>query len=93
MESLKVTYQVRIKHPKGLHVRPATAIVKYLASCSEPIFFSYNKMTVNAKSLINLLSLAAAYGALIEVSAQGEEAAEKIKDFIDFFEDILEPIS
>ena len=63
-----------VKNKNGLHARPASAVVRLLRrvlkNISTPvdIFFSYNGETANAKSIMELLTLTAVHGAVIEVT-------------------------
>lgn len=63
---------------KGLHTRPSTELVKCAAQFKSEINLSYQDLTVNAKSLLGILMLAAAKGAKVQVEASGEDAKEAI---------------
>ncbi len=82
----KIVRKLRIKNPSGLHTRPATAIVKLLRTAQSSASFTYNKETVNAKSVMSLLMLAATQHALITVEMEGEDAEEVMHRLSDLFE-------
>lgn len=63
----------KIKNDKGLHTRPATEIVKCLAKFKSNITLQYGDLTVNGKSLLGIMMLAAECGATINVEASGED--------------------
>ncbi len=63
-----------VVNEKGLHTRPSTELVKCAARFKAQVHLCYQSYTVNAKSLLGILMLAAAKGAKIEVSAEGEDA-------------------
>lgn len=68
----KVTFVVL--NEKGLHTRPATELVKCAASFKSQIILHYQDLSVNAKSLLGILMLAAARGARIRIEAEGDDA-------------------
>lgn len=67
-----------VLNEKGLHTRPATELVKCASSFKSQITLHYQDLSVNAKSLLGILMLAAARGAKIRVEAQGEDAPESV---------------
>ena len=75
----------------GLHIRPATYIVKLLQkyTCDVKIIKDYT--VCNAKSVIQIISLGAECGSTLIIEAQGEEsnkALEALKTFFEEYEDI-----
>jgi phosphocarrier protein HPr len=73
MKSLELTVENQV----GLHARPATLFVKQAQKHEAVITVSYDGKTVNAKSLLSLLTLGVTRGGVITVAAEGsdEEAA------------------
>lgn len=69
--------QLIVENEVGLHARPATLFVKEAQKHQAEITVSYGESTVNAKSLLALLTLGAVKGAAITVAANGadEQAA------------------
>jgi phosphocarrier protein len=69
--------QIVVENQVGLHARPATLFVQAAQKHQAEITVSYEGKTVNAKSLLGLLSLGVTKDAIITVSANGsdEEAA------------------
>ena len=63
---------------KGLHTRPATELVKCASSFNSNIKLSYMNCSVNAKSLLGILMLAAISGAEIKIEASGDDAESAI---------------
>jgi len=63
---------------KGLHTRPSTELVKCAANYEAEINLTYQDLTVNAKSLLGILMLAAAKGAKIQIDATGPDAEQAI---------------
>lgn len=77
---------VRVKNELGLHTRPATLIVKLLQDCKSDVHFTHKKETVNAKSILNILMLAAQKNALIRIEVVGEDAQETMDRLLKSFE-------
>lgn len=71
-----------VKNDRGLHTRPSTEIVRLTSRYKSNIRLVYQKMEVNAKSLLGILTLAAARGAKIRVTAEGEDAEEAVTSLI-----------
>lgn len=68
---------------KGLHTRPSTELVKCATMFKANVTLIYQEYTVNAKSLLGILMLAAARGAKIEVVAEGDDAEAAVKSILD----------
>ena len=77
MTSKQKVYFV-VLNEKGLHTRPSTELVKCASSFKSTIHLTYQDLTVNAKSLLGILMLAAAKGAKIIIEAEGDDAKEAI---------------
>lgn len=71
---MKLTREVKIDNPQGLHARPATAIARMLQGTSSQVSFQYQEQCANARSVIELLMLAAKYGAMVQIEVEGEDA-------------------
>ena len=67
---------------KGLHTRPSTELVKCAASFKSQITLFYQDLSVNAKSLLGILMLAAARGAKVRIEAEGEDAEDAVRTLI-----------
>lgn len=68
---------------KGLHTRPSTELVKCATKFKATVTLRHQKTTVNAKSLLGILTLAATKGSKIEVSAEGEDAKEAVEKILE----------
>lgn len=69
MKSIQITVENRV----GLHARPATLFVQTAQKHQAEITVSYEGKTVNAKSLLGLLSLGVTKDATITVAANGSD--------------------
>ena len=83
---VKLTRKVQIKNTLGLHARPATTIVKLLQTVSSSVSFTHRKETVNAKSIMSILMLAAGKNAVITICVEGDDAEEAMEKIVDAFE-------
>ena len=70
----------------GLHTRPATAIVKLLQTTSSEVYFSLGEETVNAKSILGILMLAAKKNEILQVTIEGVDAEETLSRLKEAFE-------
>ena len=79
----KVKKSFVIINEKGLHTRPATELVKCATKFRADIKLSFQDLTINAKSLLGILMLAAARGAKIRIEAEGEDAEEAVNAIVE----------
>lgn len=71
-----------VRNMRGLHTRPSTEIVRCASNFKSEVKLSYQKLEVNAKSLLGILMLAASKGAKINVEAVGEDAEEAVESLL-----------
>ena len=69
---------LEVKNKLGLHARAAALWVQTVAPFEADITVSKDEQTVDGKSILGLMMLAAAQGCVIEVHASGPQAAEAI---------------
>ena len=67
-----------IKHEVGLHARPASMFVQTAAKFSSEIEVTHGETTVNAKSILAVLTLGAHKDSEIIISAEGDDADEAL---------------
>lgn len=79
--------KVTIKNSLGLHLRPASQLVK-LASrfggCE--ILLQKDGQTINAKSIMGVIMLAAEQGSELTVIASGERSEDAVKAIVEMIE-------
>jgi phosphocarrier protein len=73
-----VRRSVRICNQKGLHARAAARFVKTATQFAAEIWVRKNGTAVSGRSIMGLMMLAAASGAVIEIAAGGEDAAKAV---------------
>lgn len=71
---MKRSIQLRVKNKMGLHARPAALIAQLLKKCQSEVSFSCHNKTINAKSVMEILLLAASKNTVIQVTAEGKDA-------------------
>lgn len=77
---------LEVKNRSGLHTRPAASIVKLAAKFKSEIQLSRDGFTINAKSIIGVMTLAAEMGSTLKLIAEGideELAVQEIKALFD----------
>lgn len=79
--------QVQVKNDLGLHTRPATQLVKLLQNCKSHVTFTYRKDTINAKSIMSILMLAAKKNSKITITTEGEDAEEIMQKLVTAFDE------
>ncbi len=75
---MKVSEKLPIVNKLGLHLRAAAELVKISNKFKSQIFINHGIQNVNAKSLMGLMTLAAAKGTELEFVAEGEDAKEAL---------------
>jgi phosphocarrier protein HPr len=71
---VSVARTVEICNERGLHARASAKFVKLASSFDAQVHVSREGQTVDARSIMGLLMLAAGPGSTIEISAEGAEA-------------------
>jgi len=83
---VKLTKKLRVRNDMGIHTRPATYIVKMLQATDSDVSFTYKKETINAKSILSILMLAAHKNANITITVDGDDAEETMHIIENAFE-------
>jgi phosphocarrier protein len=65
---------VEISNERGLHARASAKFVKLAASFDAEVTVSKDEATVDARSIMGLMMLAAGPGSTIHIHAEGSEA-------------------
>jgi len=63
----------------GLHARPAAILAKEAQKFSSDITLSFDGKEVDAKSILDILTLAAPHGSALSIKASGEDAPEAVR--------------
>jgi len=70
---------VRIANPLGLHIRPAYSIAQVAGRFESEIEIVKDGQSVNGKSVLEILMLAATQGTLLTVVARGRDARQAVE--------------
>lgn len=73
----------KIMNPDGLHLRPATVLCSRAIEYKSTITLVSGNKSVNAKSVLGLLSALIRYGDEIELICEGPDEAEAMKTLAD----------
>lgn len=69
---------VEIINKRGLHARASAKFVKLAAQFDAEVTVSKDGQTVDARSIMGLMMLAAAPGCCIDIAAEGAQAGEAL---------------
>jgi phosphocarrier protein len=70
----------------GLHARPSSLVVEKTKDFKSSIHFQCGQNTINAKSILGIITLGAAYGSKIRIFAEGEDEQEAVETLARLFE-------
>ncbi len=72
--------KVTIKNKSGLHARPAALFVQIANKYDSEINVRKGRQTVNGKSIMGIMILAAERGSKVTLVAKGSDAREALKE-------------
>jgi len=81
-----VTRAATVTNRQGIHMRPATALINLANEFEAEIEIASGDRTVNAKSIMEVLTLGASRGTSLEIRARGgdaERAAAALAELIE----------
>lgn len=76
---MEAQQDITIQNNLGLHARPAAQLVQVANKFISEITFRRGEEEVNGKSIMGVLMLAAPQGAVIRVTARGEDAPAAVQ--------------
>lgn len=79
MDDNRISRSVTVVNPEGIHARPADMFVRLANGFSSAIEVSKNGQSVDGKSILGILTLAAEEGTQLEIGASGEDAEKAIE--------------
>ena len=80
---MAVTRVVEIVNERGLHARASAKFVKMAAAFDAEVTVTRDGTTVDARSIMGLMMLAAGLGSTIEIAAEGPEAQPALDALVD----------
>jgi phosphocarrier protein len=81
---------ITIKNRAGVHARPAALLVQTTKDFKSNIYFEKGKDRINAKSIMGIITLGAAYGTEIRIIADGEDEETAVAALVRLFESKFE---
>ncbi|WP_164522081.1 HPr family phosphocarrier protein [Halocella sp. SP3-1] len=81
-----VEKKVVIKNKTGLHARPAGRLVKKAKAYLSDIKLIYGDKEINAKSVMNVMTLGAAKGKELIIKASGDDEKKAVNELVNFIE-------
>jgi len=74
----KVAKEVEIVNKLGMHARPCAKFVKLASSFKGEVWVTKDGDTINGKSIMGLMMLAAGMGSKMTITCEGPDATEEI---------------
>lgn len=85
-----LTCTVQVRSPLGLHARPAARLAQIAQNYTADIVLRMDNTAADAKSILDILSLAASQGTELQVEASGSDARQAIEDIAGVFTEELQ---
>ena len=82
-----VTREVVVTNRAGIHTRPASMLVRAAAKFKSDFYIQKDGYSINGKSIIGVMTLAAEQGARLTLVFEGEDAAEAADAIEALFDD------
>lgn len=84
-----VSQKVVVKNPSGLHLRPAGLLCRTAMEFKCRVMFTFRECTVNAKSVLSVLSACVKEGDEVNFICDGEDEEKALQTIIKAVEDGL----
>lgn len=84
---------VTVKSEQGLHIRPCTLLAQLAMKFQSRIRLHKGSMQVDAKSILELMTLAATNGTILDLEVEGTDAAEAMQHLAALFDSSFSPPS
>jgi phosphocarrier protein len=81
---------VMVKNEEGLHARPAKTFVNEAKKFEADVRIQYNEKEINAKSILQLLSLGIGKGKELAILADGKDEEKAVQDLKNLIENDLD---
>ncbi|GMU96100.1 MULTISPECIES: HPr family phosphocarrier protein [Ignavibacterium] len=83
---MMIEKKVKIINKAGLHTRPAATIVKMASKYKCDFFINRDGMSINGKSIIGVMTLAAEMGSELTLVFDGEDEQQAAEEIVSYFE-------
>ena len=81
---------ITVSNRAGIHARPAAILVHAVKDFKASIYFEKGNDRINAKSIMGILTLAAAYKTELKIIAEGEDEKQAVELIVRLFESKFE---
>ena len=78
--------KVKVLNRAGIHARPAALVVQAIKDFKCNIYLERENDKINAKSIMGVITLGAAYGTELNILAEGEGEQEAVHLMVHLFE-------
>ena len=85
MAEIVITETTMVTCENGLHIRPAEQLARLANRYASQIGVIYESQRVDAKSIMDLLTLGAQHGASVVIEARGNDAEAAVKSILELF--------
>ncbi len=82
--------EIAVTTRAGIHARPATRIVEIANKFKSNVFISKDTNEINAKSIMGILTLGAAYKTKVTLTVDGPDEQEAMDKLVALFENRFE---
>ena len=81
---------VKVINRAGIHARPSALLVQTTKNFKSNIYLERGTDRINAKSIMGIITLGAAYGAELKIIAEGEDEEKAVEMLEKLFESKFE---
>jgi phosphocarrier protein len=81
---------VKVLNRAGIHARPSALLVQTTKDFKSNIYLEKENEKINAKSIMGIITLGAAFGTVLKISAEGEDEQEAVAAVQRLFESKFE---
>jgi phosphocarrier protein len=81
-----IEQEAKIVNKYGLHARPAMQLVELANKYGSKIDVSNGSLTVDAKSIMSVMRLAATKGTTLKIVADGSDASEAVAKLVELIQ-------
>lgn len=82
-----IEQEAKIVNKYGLHARPAMQLVELANKYNSKVDVSNGTLTVDAKSIMSVMRLAATKGTTLKIVADGSDAPEAVARLVELIQD------
>ena len=76
---------VTVTNPAGIHARPAALIAQTANKFASEVLLEKDSVVINAKSIMGVITMAAAYNTTMTIRATGDDEAQAVETLATLF--------